>query len=41
MVKCTYEDDFAVILVLEDVELLVHEQVDVTLLCATTVELKQ
>ena len=34
----TYEDDFAVILMLENVELLIHEQVDVTvLLLATTV----
>lgn len=36
----TYEDDFAVILMLENVKLLVHEQVDVALLCATTVVLK-
>ena len=36
----TYEDDFAVILMLEDVKLLVHKQVDVALLLATTVAIE-
>lgn len=36
----TYEDDFAVVLMLEDVKLLVHKQVDVALLLATTVAMQ-